>query len=145
VRWSTQLPSGYAELRGAAAGADSTLYAGGYGGTWALSGAGSIGWSRTDIQANFTPTVTSGGTLLVTGTDGSGYGVLSALSLAGTRRWTMGDMTAGYMCAVTVGPDGTVFVVSGDGFVFAIEGASGPAASSWPAYQHDCRHTGRAR
>ncbi|MBM3883487.1 MAG: hypothetical protein FJ387_27915 [Verrucomicrobia bacterium] len=85
------------------------------------------------------------------GLDGALYagnyqGRLDALNSAtGNRLWyfTIGAPT---FSSPTIGPDGTVYVAGHNGKVFAIQGnaAGGPAASPWPMFRQNARHTGRA-
>jgi outer membrane protein assembly factor BamB len=74
-------------------------------------------------------------------------GTLVARAANGRILWTRevatGDKEVYYSSSPTIGPDGTVYVGSWDGGLFAFRG-DGPAASTaWPQYRHDAQHTGR--
>jgi len=42
-----------------------------------------------------------------------------------------------------IGSDGTIYVGSGDGHLYAIQGTGGLASTPWPMFRHDLRHSGR--
>ena len=60
----------------------------------------------------------------------------------GTEKWVFtagGDVES----SPAIGSDGTVYVGSMDGKLYAIYGDSGKLASSpWPMFHHDLKHTG---
>jgi hypothetical protein len=60
----------------------------------------------------------------------------------GSKKW---EFAAGnwIISSPAIGPDGTVYVGSFDGRLYAVHSTSaGLAASSWPMFRHDVRHTG---
>lgn len=74
-------------------------------------------------------------------------GMLCAMADNGRLLWSRevasGDKDVYYTSAPTIGPDGTVYVGSWDGGLYAFRG-DGPAANTlWPQYRHDAQHTGR--
>ena len=74
-------------------------------------------------------------------------GTLCARTANGRLLWTRdvasGDKSVYYTSAPTIAPDGTVYVGSWDGGLYAFRG-DGPAANTlWPQYRHDAQHTGR--
>jgi hypothetical protein len=72
---------------------------------------------------------------------------LYAINANGTRKWryltsaaTMGTSRS----FPAIGEDGTIYVGSYDGYLYAINSSSlGPANSPWPMFHHDVKHTGR--
>jgi len=74
-------------------------------------------------------------------------GYLFAMSLEGRMLWRqeiaveMKDIF--YTSSPAIGPDGTVYVSSWDGGVYAFRGFAPPARTDWPQYRHDAQHTGR--
>jgi outer membrane protein assembly factor BamB len=74
-------------------------------------------------------------------------GYLFAMSSSGRMLWKqeiaveMKDIF--YTSAPAIGPDGTVYVSSWDGGVYAFRGFAPPARTAWPQYRHDAQHTGR--
>ncbi len=93
---------------------------------------------------------------------GDGSGVLYALSAAGAEKWRFpaGGAIRGSPAIsregviyfgsddknlYAVGADGTVYIGTSRGVLFAIRGSGGPCqACPWPGYQHDPRHSGNA-
>ncbi len=50
----------------------------------------------------------------------------------------------GVSSSPAIGEDGTIYVGSGDYYLYAINGNSGGLASTpWPMFHHDLNHTGR--
>ncbi len=74
-------------------------------------------------------------------------GVVYAQSRSGRLVWTYevaeGSKDLFYTSAPAIGPDGTVYVGSWDGGLFAFRGDAPPARSHWPQYRRDSAHTGR--
>jgi outer membrane protein assembly factor BamB len=65
-----------------------------------------------------------------------------ALNSDGSLKWKFGT-TSWTWGGPTIGPDGTIYLASGDG-LYAIRGTSPLADSPWPMFHHDPQHTGRA-
>jgi outer membrane protein assembly factor BamB len=61
----------------------------------------------------------------------------------GTPLWQI--PARGGFSSPAIGSDGTVYVGSSDDTFYALQGTSPPTRSPWPMFQHDARHTGRAR
>jgi outer membrane protein assembly factor BamB len=53
------------------------------------------------------------------------------------------DKDTYYGSSPAIAPDGTVYVGSWDGGLYAFEGDGAPAKTLWPQYRHDAQHTGR--
>jgi hypothetical protein len=43
----------------------------------------------------------------------------------------------------TIGPDGKIYFVGFDGFLYQLKGTSPLAGSSWPKFRHDIKNNGR--
>ena len=43
----------------------------------------------------------------------------------------------------TIGPDGTVYFVGYDGYLYALKATSPLASSAWPKFRHDIKNNGR--
>ncbi len=75
-------------------------------------------------------------------------GVVYALARSGRLAWTCeiasGSKDIYYTSAPKIGPDGTVYVGSWDGGLYAFRGDAPPARSHWPQYRRDAQNTGRA-
>ncbi len=74
-------------------------------------------------------------------------GVMYAYHTSGRLIWKY-DVAAEekdlyYTSAPCIAPDGTVYVGSWDGGLYAFDGDGPPANSLWPQYRHDAQHTGR--
>lgn len=74
-------------------------------------------------------------------------GTLCALAANGRLLWTRevatGQKEVYYTSAPTIAPDGTVYVGSWDGGMYAFRGDGPPAKTLWPQYRHNAQHTGR--
>jgi outer membrane protein assembly factor BamB len=74
-------------------------------------------------------------------------GMLVAKAANGRLLWTRevasGDKEVYYSSSPTIGPDGTVYVGSWDGGLYAFRGDGPPANTPWPQYRRDPQHTGR--
>lgn len=67
-----------------------------------------------------------------------------ALSPEGKTIWEF-SLPADAFVAQTLGPDGTLYVETGDGILYAVQTADkGLMNSPWPKYQHDLSNSGRA-
>ena len=75
---------------------------------------------------------------------GAAGGFCYAISPTGAVNWKFdanGNMSGS---SPAVGPDGTVYICSADGFLYAVNGSSkGLAGSSWPMFHRDLTHTGK--
>lgn len=121
-------------------GSDGTIYVGvESAGLQAVGTDGMSGWQyATAGNILGAPAVSAGGTVYAATDTGS----LVAVNPDGTERWTY-TLSAGAYGSPVVGLDGTVYIGTSDGNVYAIYGDSGgPAASPWPLYQQNLRHTG---
>ena len=65
-----------------------------------------------------------------------------ALNPDGALKWRYMTGDAVYS-SPAIGSDGTVYVGSDDGYLYAIQGSAPLADSPWPKYQHDLQNTGR--
>lgn len=74
-------------------------------------------------------------------------GFLYALDPAGRLHWKLEvaveDKDLYYSSSPVIGTDGTVYVGSWDGGVYAFRGGSPPARDGWPMYRGNAGHTGR--
>jgi len=69
-------------------------------------------------------------------------GGLCAVNGDGTLRWRLEGRFE--FTSPAIGADGTIYVVSTNGLLYAIQGTSAIADTPWPMFRHDCRRTGRA-
>ena len=44
---------------------------------------------------------------------------------------------------VVIGPDGKVYFVGYDGYLYKLKGTSPLASSAWPKFRHDLKNNGR--
>jgi outer membrane protein assembly factor BamB len=91
-----------------------------------------------------TAAVSDKGTVYFLPDDGFLYAVAANGRLLWTREIAVDDKDVYYTSAPTIGPDGTVYVGSWDGGLYAFRGDGPPAHTVWPQYRHDAQHTGRA-
>jgi outer membrane protein assembly factor BamB len=72
---------------------------------------------------------------------------LYAMNPDGTEKWEFLTSTGSqFYTSPTVNADGTVYVIDYDGNLYAIATiGKGLAASPWPMFHHDAKHTGRAQ
>ncbi|MBI2948519.1 MAG: PQQ-binding-like beta-propeller repeat protein [Verrucomicrobia bacterium] len=91
------------------------------------------------------PAIDQEGALYFSSSDDRFY----CLNNDGTQRWVFkpslppppfvsGNTTA------NIGPNGTVYLGHGNGFLYALRGGQPPATSPWPMFGHDPQHTGMA-
>ena len=71
---------------------------------------------------------------------GTSQGKFMAVNAQGEVAWTVNLGAAVRIPAL--GPDGRLYVGTAAGELFALQGAAGPAPSSWPQYQRNAQHTG---
>ena len=110
----------------------------------ALAPDGTLKWTFPVTQAPYG----TGQTAPLIGSDGTIYVVagrrLVALSPEGKLNW---DLGVGITTASpALAPDGTLYVATMDGVIYAVQTASrGLMQSSWPKYQRDSSNSGRSR
>jgi outer membrane protein assembly factor BamB len=69
-----------------------------------------------------------------------------AVNVDGTRRWAISigsSDTDDPIPSPTIANDGTVFISGGNALYGFVGKSGGPAASAWPMFRHDRKHTGR--
>jgi outer membrane protein assembly factor BamB len=120
--------------------ADGTIYLGSSGEPgyfYALNPDGTLQWNFPSYERTTSAAVSADGTIY--------YGrtaCLYALNPNGTAKWRY--WTGGFVeSSPSIGPDGTVYFTSGDGYLYALNGTSRLADSPWPKFHHDLRNTGR--
>jgi hypothetical protein len=70
--------------------------------------------------------------------------MLYALSSDGAKKWEV-KTNGKFASSPVIAPDGTIYVVSDKGTLYAVESSSkGLAESPWPMEGHDPQRTGRA-
>jgi len=87
--------------------------------------------------------VSANGTVFVLPDDGTVVARAANGRLLWTREVATGGKEVYYTSSPTIGPDGTVYVGSWDGGLYAFRGDGPAAKTSWPQYRHDAQHTGR--
>jgi len=85
------------------------------------------------------PALAADGTIYVGAPNARFY----ALWPDGSVRWRF-DVTGAVATSPVIANDGAV-IFGSNGFLYAMNGTSPLAASSWPMFQHDPQHTGRAQ
>lgn len=83
------------------------------------------------------------GTTYVLADDGMLYALAESGRLLWSREVASGDKDVYYSSSPTIGPDGTVYVGSWDGGLYAFRGDGPPAHTLWPQYRGNAQHTGR--
>ncbi len=123
-----------------AIGADGTVYCGYPKGLRAVSNVGARKWAFSTIRpVRTTPAIAADGTIYFGCDDGNLY----ALNHDGTLKWSY-HLGGTVRSSPVIGQDGRVYVASYGDYLYAFDGGSPPAASPWPMYLHDARHTGWA-
>src|SRR5205085_73489 len=74
---------------------------------------------------------------------GSSTGRIYSMDEAGNTIWSTQLNGAAHSEPLTLGMDGTVYVPTEAGKVYAIHATNPPAKEIWPMFQHDSRRTGR--
>jgi outer membrane protein assembly factor BamB len=124
-----------------AIGADGSVYFGTQDGRlYALHADGSLNWSSSagaSIWAS-SPVIDGNGIIYVGTTDRR----LLAFDSDGTLRWSY--TAGGPVGPLAIGPDGTIYFGSSDGYLYAVYGSGASTGNAWPMFQHDSKHTGRA-
>jgi len=123
-------------------GADGTIYLG-VAADWngclnAINPDGTVKWSEATGDIVSSVALAADGTLYVV-VDGN----LWAVDPSGDNwKWRC-KIGAETKSPPTIGPDGTIYVGSDDGHMYAIQGDSPLADAPWPKFHHDARNTGR--
>lgn len=107
-----------------------------------LTGVPEVMYEPNDIVIA-TAAVSDKGTVYFLPDDGTVYAMARGGRLLFTRDVASGDKEVYYTSAPVIGPDGTIYVGSWDGGLYAFRGDGPPAATLWPQYRHDAQHTGR--
>lgn len=135
LRWSFQTSI---TTSSAVIGADGTICVG-EGPFNAISPDGQLKWSL-PVWSSASPAIGSNGDIFVTDTN---LYNLVAISANGVIKWTF--PIPGSRSSPAIGSDGTIYVGSSDGNLYAINCDSGGLADSpWPMFHHDVKHSGRA-
>lgn len=143
-KWTISVPGGTAWDWSPAIGADGTVYLPTYSGLYALNPSdGSTKWSHLTGTSLGTPAVNSDNTIYV-----GGSGVFYAVKDNGSSASTLWSYNpSGSVYYPTIGSDGTIYFSTYNGaysgYVYALNGISPPASSSWPMFRHDAQHSGR--
>ncbi|MBM3316195.1 PQQ-like beta-propeller repeat protein, partial [candidate division WOR-3 bacterium] len=90
-----------------------------------------------------TPAVSDKGTVYCFPDDGTLVAFTAAGRLLLRADVCSGDKELYYTSSPAIGPDGTVYVGSWDGGVYALRGDGPPAPTLWPQYRGNAQHTGR--
>lgn len=109
----------------------------------AITPSGTVKW-QTNFKPNSygyhvttIPAIAGDGTVYV-GTD---LKILFAVNSDGTEKWRF--VTGGTpSTAPAIGTNGTVYIGADDGKLYAVNGSAGLAATAWPMYGRDAKHTG---
>ena len=122
-------------------GADGSVYFGTQNGRlYALRADGSLKWDNSAGASIWTssPVIDGNGVIYV----GTSDRRLLAFDPDGTLRWTY--TAGGPVGPLAIGPDGTIYFGSSDGYLYAVHGSGASTGSAWPMFQRDSKHTGRA-
>ena len=88
------------------------------------------------------PAIGDKGTVYIGANTGRKGEVLALNGKSGAKKWAL---EIGAIIGIVIGGDGTIYVGSAGGKVYAIKTDSkGPAKSPWPMRGQNARHTGRA-
>lgn len=89
------------------------------------------------------PAISDSGVLYFLPDDGTLLAVRSGGRLVWKQELASGDKELYYTSAPTIGPDGTVYVGSWDGGLYAFRGDATSARTGWPEFRRDAQRTGR--
>jgi outer membrane protein assembly factor BamB len=117
-------------------GADGTIYAADYEWLNAINPDGTLKW-HAEIAPKSTSTIGSDGTIYC-----ASNGSLCAFNLDGTRKWTLGGIIS-RISSPAIGFDGTIYIGTYDGYLYAVQGSGQLANTPWPKFRHDSKNTGR--
>jgi len=141
VIWSFSTPGYWAGQPAVAQ--DGTIYFGAEDGhVYALSSDGKLKWKfSTGDKVHSTPAIAKNGTIFF----GSDDHYLYAVGPGGHAEWRY--RTGGPVYSPTIGPDGTVYALSADGKLYAIQDMepNGGLWGQWPKFAGGMRNTWRAQ
>jgi large repetitive protein len=140
LRWN--FPSGKGYFTSAPViGPDGTVYAGtSEGRLFAVRSDGSQAWAFDAGNPIGNMAIDSNGRIYF----GSGNSLI-AVDPDGAENWSYPLGGPMHFCGPSIAPDGTLYAVSRDGFLYAFfTGSLGLADSPWPKFHRDNRNTGRA-
>jgi len=123
----------------AAIGVDGTVFIGSEDNSlYALDGeTGALKWEFvTDDDIDSSPAIGSDGTVYIGSDDNSLYALDEE---TGERKWEV-VLNDDIVSSPAIGPNGVIYVASGK-MIYAIQGSSGPALSSWPMFGQNIRRT----
>jgi len=123
-----------------AVGPGGVIYVGGNDELCSFNSDGTLNWQGPAPCLNFTPAIDANGTVYAVS-----HNCLYAVNpVDGAIKWQFkGTNFDQVFSAPTLGSDGTIYISSDAGWVYAIAGEGvGPALASWPMFHHDARHTG---
>jgi len=144
-QWRTPVPDGDEVRPEVVVGPDGAFYFG-TDGDYLLrktpQGTPTVEYEAEDILVG-TAAASDKGTVYFLPDDGTLYALTANGRMLWTRQVATGHKDVYYTSAPTIAPDGTVYVGSWDGGLYAFRG-DGPAANTlWPQHRHDAQHTGR--
>ena len=115
---------------------------------WAVGPTGTVKWTFNGMGAavGTSPVIDSNGTIYFSAGDlattgGEDFGKLYAVTSLGNLKWEFGVKHI-FRSSPAIAPDGTIYLASLDGRLYAVNGDS-DESGSWPGFQNDVRHTGR--
>ena len=139
TKWSYPAPGQFFQP---AVAEDGTVYAGSTDtNLYALDSDGKLKWKfSTGDEVGSTTAIARNGTIFF----GSNNGYLYAVGPSGKVKWEF--KAAGQVYSPTIGPDGTVYALSADGNLYAIQDneQNGGLWGQWPKFAGDMRNTWRA-